>query len=100
MPVIADPEGVSAKVIQEFIDFTDKRVLEIGCGEGRITMAIAERSSHVTAIDPLAEDIQTAKQNTPDSLKRKINFITASIEDFDLPEGSAKFDIALFSWSL
>ncbi len=100
MPVIADPEGISAKIIQEFVDFTDKQVLEIGCGKGRITMAIAERSSHITAIDPLAEDIQTAEQNTPASLKGKITFIASGIEDFDLSEGSAKFDIALFSWSL
>ena len=100
MPVIVDPEGISVKIIQEFVDFTGKRVLEIGCGKGRITMAIAERSSHITAIDPLAEDIQTAKQNTPDPLKGIINFIASSIQDFNLPEGSAKFDIALFSWSL
>jgi len=100
MPVIDDREGISAKIIQEFFDFSDKRVLEIGCGKGRITMAIAEHSSHVTAIDPLAEDIQTAKQNTPGPLKGKINFIASGIEDFNLPEGSAKFDIALFSWSL
>jgi 2-polyprenyl-3-methyl-5-hydroxy-6-metoxy-1,4-benzoquinol methylase len=100
MPVITDPEGVSAKIIQEISDFTGKRVLEIGCGKGRITMAIAERSSHVTAIDPLAEDIQTAEQNTPAPLKGKITFVTSGIEDFDLPDGSAKFDIALFSWSL
>ena len=97
MLVIADPEGISAKIIQEFVDFTGKRVFEIGCGKGRITMAIAERSSHVTAIDPLAEGIQTAKQNTPAPLKGKINFIASRIQDFNLPEGSAKFDIALFS---
>jgi 2-polyprenyl-3-methyl-5-hydroxy-6-metoxy-1,4-benzoquinol methylase len=100
MPVIADPEGISAKIIQEFVDFTGKRVLEIGCGKGRITMAIAERSSHITAIDPLAEDIQTAEEKTPPKLKDKINFQASGIEDLILPEGSAKFDIALYSWSL
>ena len=41
MPVFADPEGVSIKIIQEFIDITDKRIFEIGCGKGRITMGIA-----------------------------------------------------------
>jgi 2-polyprenyl-3-methyl-5-hydroxy-6-metoxy-1,4-benzoquinol methylase len=100
MPVFADPEGVSIKIIQEFIDFTDKRVFEIGCGKGRITMGIAELSSHVTAIDPEVEAIQTAQENTPTNLKDKVTFITSGIEDFELPEDSAKFDIALFSWSL
>ena len=100
MPVIDDPGGVSAKIIQEFVDFSDKRVLEIGCGKGRITMAIAESSSHITAIDPLAEDIQTAEQNTPAHLREIINFTTSKFEDFTVPEGSARFDIALFTWSL
>jgi 2-polyprenyl-3-methyl-5-hydroxy-6-metoxy-1,4-benzoquinol methylase len=100
MPVIADPEGISAEIIQEFYDFTDCRVLEIGCGKGRITIAIAENSQHVTAIDPSEEDIQTAVQNIPTHLKDKINFIASSIDDFELPTGRPKFDIALFTWSL
>jgi len=98
--VIADPEGISAKIIQGFVNFTGKRVLEIGCGKGRITMPISEHSSHITAIDPMVEDIQTAKQNTPGPLKEKINFIASGIEDFILPEESARFDITLFTWSL
>ncbi len=100
MTVTADPEGISAKIIQEFSDFNDKRVFEIGCGKGRITMAIAERSSHVTAIDPVVEDIQIATQNTPTNLMDKITFIPSGIEDFKLPEDVDKYDIAFFTWSL
>jgi ubiquinone/menaquinone biosynthesis C-methylase UbiE len=100
MPVFADPEGISAEIIQDFYDFTDKRVLEVGSGKGRITMAIAERSQQVTAIDPADELIQTAIEITPANLKDKTTFIACGIEDFNLPAGSAKFDIALFTWSL
>ena len=100
MSVVTDPEGISAEIIQEFYDFTYRRVLVIGCGKGRITMAIAENSQHVTAIDPNEDDIQTAVQNTPTHLKDKINFITSSIADFEQPSDTSKFDIALFTWSL
>ena len=100
MPVFADPEGVSIKFIQEFFDFTDKRILEIGCGMGRITMGISEPSRHVTAIDPDAEAIHTAQENTPAHLRDKVTFIASGIEEFELPDDSAEFDIALFSWSL
>ena len=100
MPVSADPEGISAEIIQEFYDFTGRRVLEIGCGKGRITMAIAENSQHVTAIDPSEEDIQTAVQNTPSHLSDKINFVASSFDDFEQSSSSPKFDIALFTWSL
>ena len=99
MPVIVDPEGIGLAALLEFASFDGKRVLEIGCGEGRMTFGFAERTSHVTAIDPMSEDIQAAELSTPDSLKGKINFIETSIEDFD-PSGDSKFDLALFSWSL
>jgi len=100
MTVLADPEGVSAAVLKEFTDFKDKRVFEIGCGNGRITWGYAEQTSHVTAIDPIAEDIQKAKSKIPDSLKAKLVFIESNIEDFNLKEDSGKFDISLFTWSL
>lgn len=100
MSVIVDPEGVSAEIIQDFYDFSDRRVLEIGCGQGRITMAIAESSQHVTAIDPLEEDIQTAIKNTPPEIKDKINYLPIGIAEFDEPAVSSKFDIAIFTWSL
>jgi cyclopropane fatty-acyl-phospholipid synthase-like methyltransferase len=32
-----DPEGVETRAIRELIDFAGKDVLEIGCGEGRMT---------------------------------------------------------------
>lgn len=100
MPVISDPEGRSAEIIQAFYDFTDRQVLEIGCGKGRITFAIAEKCQHITAIDPREEDINSAIQNTPGHIKQKIKFIAKGIEDFKIPTDSARFDIALFSWSL
>ena len=100
MPVVADPENVSAKILQQFLDFNDKRVLEIGCGQGRITRAIAEHSGHVTAIDPIEEDIQFAIEKTPNHLKEEISFQTFGIEEYPTPEDFAKFDITLFTWSL
>jgi 2-polyprenyl-3-methyl-5-hydroxy-6-metoxy-1,4-benzoquinol methylase len=100
MTVVTDPKGVSAQVIQQFYDFTNKGVLEIGCGRGRMTFPLAGPSLHITAIDPLEEDIQTAIENTPPDLREKIDFIVSGIEHFDPPPGGAKFDIAIFTWSL
>jgi predicted RNA methylase len=100
MPVITDPEGIAAAVLVEFTNFDGKRVFEIGCGEGRITLGYAHNANQVTAIDPIAEDILTAQENITENLKDKVRFIESSIEDFNLPENSNPFDITLFTWSL
>jgi 2-polyprenyl-3-methyl-5-hydroxy-6-metoxy-1,4-benzoquinol methylase len=100
MSVIKDPEHHAADVLHKLVDLQEKRVLEIGCGDGRLTWRYAARALHVTAIDPNAEDIATARDNTPDHLAGCVEFMEASIEDFNLPEGGPKFDVALFGWSL
>ncbi len=100
MSVATDPEGVSARVIQEFVDLQGKRILEIGCGKGRITFPLAETAKHITAIDPSTEEIEHAIEATPDRLKGKIEFFATGIEDFNLPVGSPQFDLSLFTWSL
>ena len=100
MNVVADPEGTSALVIKEFADLKDKRILEIGCGKGRITFPLAEIADHITAIDPAVEDIEHAIDVTPGLLKGKIEFSATGIEDFNLQDGSPQYDLCLFTWSL
>ncbi len=100
MTVVTDPDGISAATLLEFTNFNGKQVFEIGCGEGRITLGYAHNANQVTAIDPIAEDILTAKENLSENLNGKVRFIESSIEDFNMPENTEPFDISLFTWSL
>ena len=100
MTVVADPEGASVQAILDFVDLRNKRILEIGCGKGRLTLPLAEIANHITAIDPLTDDIQQAIKETPDQLQGKIDYISKGIEEFELPDGSPLFDLGIFSWSL
>lgn len=100
MSIRVDPAGISATTIKDFSNLKGKRVLEIGCGDGRLTFPMAEIADHVTAIDPEPEDIQLAIAETPDYLRDKIRFINTSIEDFPIPGDSQKFDLSIFTWSL
>jgi SAM-dependent methyltransferase len=43
----------------------DEKVLEIGCGVGRMTRALAARAAHVTAIDISAEMLARARELSP-----------------------------------
>ena len=100
MSIRVDPTGVSTSTIKDFCDLKGKRVLEIGCGDGRITFPMAEIADHVTAIDPETDDIQLAIAETPEHLRDKVCFINTSIEDFSLPGDVPRFDLSIFTWSL
>lgn len=100
MPAAVDPEGVSARTLAEFVDLREKRILEIGCGKGRLSYPLAEYADQIIAIDPVAEDIRKAIEGIPSHLGHKIEFLTQSIEEYQHPENSAPFDLSIFSWSL
>jgi ubiquinone/menaquinone biosynthesis C-methylase UbiE len=98
MPVFADPEDTETKALHDYADFNSQRVLEIGCGDGRLTWRYADRAAHIVAIDPKAEDIGIALEDCPADLHDKIEFRVARLEELEIP--AEKFDLALLSWSL
>ena len=98
MSVLPDPEDTETKALHDYADFSGKRVLEIGCGDGRLTWRYADRAASIVAIDPDADDIATALEDCPNDLRDKIEFRTQRFEELDIP--TEKFDLALLSWSL
>jgi 2-polyprenyl-3-methyl-5-hydroxy-6-metoxy-1,4-benzoquinol methylase len=98
MPVRVDPEDTETAALLDFAgDFAGKRVLEIGCGDGRLTWRYAERAVHVDAIDPDPDEIKVALEDLPPKLRARVEFWTSGIEEFDAPEA---FDVAILSWAL
>ena len=98
MSVQKDPERSEVKYLGRYADVAGKRVLEIGCGDGRLTWRYADRAAHIVAIDPDAADIAAAIEDCPDDLRHKIEFRSIRLEELDIP--AEKFDLALLSWSL
>lgn len=93
-----DPEGMEVRALHALVDFTNKEVLEVGCGDGRLTWQYADQARRVLALDPSAPAIARARANLPDSLRTTVTFAVADITTAELP--SAAFDVALFAWSL
>ena len=100
MTVIEDPEGHETHNLLGVADFTDRKVLEVGCGDGRLTWRYAERTASVSAIDPVTADIETARVNTPSHLRERVKFYDSTIDAFVTENPGPEFDIVLFSWSL
>jgi predicted RNA methylase len=84
MSIQLDPEDSETTALLDYADFTNKRVLEIGCGDGRLTWRYAEQAAQVMAIDPKADQIEAAIKETPEHLKDRVTFLASGIEDFSL----------------
>jgi len=97
MPVL-DPEGAHLAALRRLGDFAGRRVLEMGCGEGRLTLGIAADAAHVFAFDPDADTIARARDALPDELAERVTYKVASATQIELEPHS--FDLAVFSWSL
>ena len=98
MAVRLDPEEVESRVVHELIDFGGRDVLEIGCGDGRLTWRYAHEAPSVLAIDPKESEVAAARESTPDSLKSIVSFQVADITSIELPESA--YDLVITSWSL
>lgn len=98
MTLQKDPEGNEKKHLHKFADFKNRRVLEIGCGEGRLTWRYAEAAKNVAGIDPDRNALRVASYDRPSDLEGRVHFANAEAEH--LPFRKETFDIALLSWSL
>ena len=92
-----DLEGEHLAALRRLADFRGRRVLEIGCGEGRLTKGIAADAAHVFAFDPDPARIEQARASLP-ALADRVTWAAAGAKD--VPLDRASWDIALFSWSL
>lgn len=97
MTLQTDPERNESKYLHAFVDFAGKRVLELGCGEGRLTWSYA-RTTHITvAIDPDLNALRVANVDKPHDLQKKVHFARTVSEN--LPFSRETFDLAIFAWS-
>ena len=86
-------EKVTLEVLSGLIDLTGKELLEIGCGNGRLTAWLVGPPARLMAIDPEPEKIDEAKKAIAG-----VTFQVGSGECLDFPDGS--FDAVFFSLSL
>lgn len=93
-----DPEGSEQKILSQFGDFNNKRVLEIGCGEGRLTWKYAGASSLTVGFDIDHSALRIARADSPSDWHKHVHFVGASGRY--IPFSKETFDIAILAWSL
>jgi len=100
MAIRIDPENNETRALFDMVDFSGQHVLEIGCGDGRLTWRYADRAGRVTAIDPNAKQIALAEEQLAGQLQDRIEFHNMTFEDFAATSALSAFDIVILSWSL
>lgn len=95
---VLDPERAHLDALHRLADFRGRDVLELGCGDGRLTVGIAADAARVLAFDPDAEAVGRARRSLPAELSRRIDYRVASGSEIEIVPKS--FDITVFSWSL
>lgn len=98
MSLQKDPEGFERETLHKYADFTGKCVLEVGCGEGRLTWRYAGASDLTIGFDPDQDAVRVAQADSPSDMRGHVHFAQASA--LDIPFRHETFDIAILAWSL
>lgn len=94
--VRVDPERRETRLLKRRVPFVGRRVLDIGCGDGRLSSRISGWVDSIFGVDMAGEDIKRAHAR-----KRLDDIARFAVADASrLPFQDRSFDLALFSWSL
>lgn len=97
--VDVDPERHEIDLLQEVAPtLAGARVLEVGCGDGRLTWRYADRASRVLAIDTDPTRVAAARIGLSRTALSHITFLATPVADLDVRSGP--FDLVIMAWSL
>ncbi len=97
MALDVDPEQNEIRELGRAAQWSDRDVLEIGCGDGRLARRLAGLGASVAAIDPNAELVSSAVKAL-ESPSQRTRYVVG--DGRRLPFSDENFDILIFGWSL
>ena len=99
MALVMDPAGDEIQALKAMTNWRGKRVLEVGCGNGRLTLRLIKLGADkIIAFDPVAKSIRAARKELPEKYKDRITYRVGNTEH--VKQKPNQFDIVVFSWVL
>ncbi len=92
---VPDSHETEPRRIEALVPLRGARILEVGCGDGRLTNFAAALAASVYAFDPNAERVEAARARAD---VERVRFGIHGAEALDVERRS--FDVALCGWSL
>ena len=80
------------------IPLKGQRVLDVGCGEGRLTLFAADIADHVYAFDPNPDRVAEARSSLTRQQAHRTRLAVHDIAALDVE--LERYDIAMCGWSL
>jgi len=75
-----------------------KRVIDVGCGDGRMALGCAPYASEVVGVDPDPEAIRLAKRRAREVGAANAQFKVGVAQQLPFPD--ERFDVVILSWTL
>jgi len=93
-----DPEAVETRYVHAYADLPGARVLDIGCGEGRLIWCYAATAARVVGLDLDAARLAAGRRACPPALQSRVRLVRGLAAT--LPFAGAQFERVIFGWSL
>jgi SAM-dependent methyltransferase len=90
---------LTKKQLERLLNLSDCTVLEVGAGTGRITVPLAKRAKHVTALEPSPNMMALLKANVQKANLNNVEYVKGSIGDLDA-KAVGLYDVVIASFSL
>lgn len=98
MDPIRDPEEIEIEYLQRTGAIHGRKVVEIGCGNGRLTWRYADIAASAVGVDPDSTRLAEIVHTRPQTMGKSVTFTQAEAETLPFP--GSFFECAIFAWSL
>lgn len=89
----SDRIAIRSQIVKQFLgERSGVKILDIGCGDGSLSLPLLNESNHITLVDISDQMIAQARKNIPAPLIQNVALINGS---FELVSEDSRFDIIL-----